>query len=137
MFSSGHEKRIFLFSAAENDLRQISKSDFNELSSFAKPPLACLAIFEGVGTLLDPSKKEWSWTDDKKLLGGGLADFLQRLSKVNKDQINNEQLRRLDSILERDDCQPAKLANISLLSQRLGTWLRAIVAYAKQREHLE
>lgn len=130
------ETNLSLSLAAEDDLRQISKSHFNELKSFAKPPLACLAIIEGVGILLDPSKTEWDWADDKKLMGGGLVDFLQRLFNVDKDRIDKEQLKRLGSILDRDDCQPAKLAAISALCHRLGSWLRAIVAYAKQREKL-
>ena len=98
--------------------------------------MACLAIFEAVGILLEPSKKEWDWTDDKKLMDGGLIDFLQRLFNVDKDQIDNDQLRRLDSILGRDDCQPAKLEATSPLCHRLGSWLRAIVTYAKQEKQL-
>ncbi|CAF3786352.1 unnamed protein product [Rotaria sp. Silwood1] len=118
----------------EESLRQISISDFTELKSYAKPPLAYLAIFEGIGVLLDPSKKAWEWTDDKKLMSGNKNDFLQRLFNFDKDNINNEQIERLKSILARNDCQPAHLASISTLCSKLGLWLQAILEYATQRQ---
>ncbi|CAF1060168.1 unnamed protein product [Rotaria sordida] len=118
----------------EESLRQISTSDFTALQSYSKPPLACLAIFEGVGVLLDPSKQTWEWTDDKKLMSGSKNGFLQRLFNVDKDNINNEQLERLKSILARNDCQPVELANISSLCSKLGLWLRTILEYATQRQ---
>jgi hypothetical protein len=121
------------FTAAEESLRQIQKSDFIQLKSFIKPPLACLAILEGVGILLDPPKKRWEWTDDKNLTAGSKDEFLERLFKLDKDNINDKQLEKLNSILARDDCQPANLAKVSLLCSKLGLWLRAIVAYATQQ----
>ena len=120
--------------AIEQSLRQLPKSDFSELKSYAKPPLACLAILEGVGILLEPSKQIWEWTDDKKLIGGNSDQFLQRLFDLDKDSISLEQLKRLDSILGRTDCQPGELANVSSLCHQLGLWLRAIVAHTTQRQ---
>ncbi len=115
-------------------LRQTDKADFNELRSYAKPPLCFLAIFEGIGILLDPSKEISEWTDEKKFMAGGRDAFLQRLFTVDKDNINDKQLEKLKSILARDDCQPSMLESTSILCSRLGVWLRAIVEYAIQHK---
>ncbi len=122
------------FSAAEESLRQTSSSDFNEFRSCAKPPLGCLAITEGVGRLLDPSKDVWEWTDDKKLMAVGLKAFLDHLFQLNKDTISDKQLEKLKAILARDDCQPDHLASISSLCSKLCLWLRALVEYAAQQQ---
>jgi len=104
------------------------------LKSFAKPPLGCLAVIEGIGILLDPSKEIWEWTDDKKLMAGGRDEFLEKLFKLDKDNISNKQLEKLKSILGRDDYQPAALASMSSLCSKLCLWLRAIVEYATQQQ---
>lgn len=119
---------------SEEALRQVDKNAFNELKSFAKPPLACLAVFEGIGILLEPSKEVWEWTDDKKLMSGAKDQFLERLFQFDKNNINNKQLDKVNSILARDDCQPDQLAKLSIVCARLGSWLRAVVAYATQRQ---
>lgn len=137
------EKEFFFFDEiivhwnileAEEALRQLDKGQFNELKSFGKPPLACLAIFEGIGILLDPSKDVWEWTDDKKLMAGSKDQFLERLFQFDKNNINDKQLEKVKSILDRDDCQPTQLARISAVCDKLGLWLRAILAYATQRQ---
>ncbi len=51
--------------------------------------MACLAVFEGLGVLLEPSKKTWEWTDDKKLMGGSQEDFIQKLLSFDKDRISD------------------------------------------------
>lgn len=122
------------FSAAEEGLRQTSKSDFNELKSYAKPPLAFLAIMEGIGILLDPSKTSCDWDDDKRLMGGHRDAFLERLFNIDKNNITDKQMEKLESILARDDCQPAQLDKVSALCSKLGLWLRAIVEYTAQRQ---
>ncbi len=121
---------------AEESLRQIQTSAFSELKSYAKPPLACLAILEGVGILLDPSKEVWEWTDDKQLMSGSKDAFLMRLFTLDKDNINKKQIEKLKSILAQDECQPANLEKVSSLCSKLGLWLRAVVAYATQRKEL-
>ncbi|CAF3308184.1 unnamed protein product [Rotaria socialis] len=118
----------------EESLRQIPSTDFQELKSSAKPPLCCLAVLEGVGILLNPAKQQWEWTDDKNLMSGSKHEFLQRLFDFNKDNINNKQLERLKSILDRTDCQPADIAKISRLCSELCIWLGAILEYSNQRQ---
>ncbi|CAF1078048.1 unnamed protein product [Rotaria sp. Silwood1] len=103
----------------EESLRQISIPDFNEVKSYTKPPLACLSIFEDGGILLNPSKKVWDWTDDKRLISGGKNDFLERLFNFDKTSINNHQLERLESILAQHECEPDALACISFLCSKL------------------
>ncbi|CAF1433595.1 unnamed protein product [Adineta steineri] len=119
---------------AEESLRELSSSDFNEVKSFAKPPLACLSIFECVGILLEPTKQTWEWTDDKKLMAVGHNQFLKRLFDLDKDHINQEQITKLNSILDQYECQPKELKNISQLCYTLGKWLRAILLYTKQQQ---
>ncbi|UJR17561.1 hypothetical protein I4U23_004457 [Adineta vaga] len=119
---------------AEESLRQLPKSQFNELRSYAKPPLACLSIFECIGILLEPSKDQWDWDDDKKLMMPGADKFLQRLFDLDKDQINSEQIKKLNIILNQDECQPNELKRISSLCHELGTWLRAVLKYTTEKQ---
>lgn len=107
-----------------------------EIKSYAKPPLAILAIFEAIGTLLEPSKSEWNWNDDKQLLASGVQVFIDGLSKVDKDNITTNQICRINEILNRDDCQPRMLEMQSKTCSLLGTWLRAVAAYAAQKQAL-
>ena len=57
-------------------------------------------------------------------MSGSSDQFLQRLFDVDKDHITNKQLTQINSILARDDCQPAALLEISSLCHRLSLWLR-------------
>ncbi len=95
--------------------------------------MACLAVFEGLGVLLEPSKKTWEWTDDKKLMGGSQEDFIQKLLSFDKDRISDEQLTRLGVILSREECKPKMVAGTSQACHALYLWLQAILEYANQR----
>lgn len=92
--------------------------------------MSLLSIFEGIGVLLEPSKKEWTWDDDKQILAGGKTAFVQRLSAVNKDEVDQDQIQRLREILSRNDCEPSRLIQVSQVTHRLGNWLRAMLDYA-------
>jgi len=67
-------------------------------------------------------------------MAGGRDEFLERLFKLDKDNISNKQLEKLKSILGRDDCQLAALEKTSSLRSKLCLWLQAIVEYATQRQ---
>jgi len=56
-------------------------------------------------------------------MAGGRDEFLERLFKLDKDNISNKQLEKLKSILGRDDCQPAALEKTSSLCSKL--WFMA------------
>lgn len=105
-----------------------------ELKSLTTPPIGCRAILEGIRILLNPSQHVWDWPDGRKLMSGSRDDFLQRIFTIDKDNINDEQLEKLKSILAQDDCQPAQLAKLSRLCSKLRLWLQAVVEYATERQ---
>ena len=119
---------------AEENLNKLSNNEFTQLRSYARPPLCVVALTEAIGTLLDPSKETWDWDDDKKLMAGGKNAFIELLVKLDKDNISDKQLAKVQSILARDDCEPSRLQSISPICAALGVWLRAVVAYATQNK---
>ena len=108
-----------------------------ELQKFAKPPLICLTIFKGVGVLLEPSKNNWEWTDDQRLLAGIDGPLVERLLKFDRDSITDEQLKRLNTILENDECQPKLILKASIGCYALFLWIKAMAEYATNKGHIQ
>jgi hypothetical protein len=117
-------------------LKTLDKNFFQELKSYAKPPLACLAIFEGIGILLEPSKTTWDWTDDKKLFDNTDGPLIQRLHNFDRDQVTDEQLNRLNKVLRRDECQAKTIQQVSTGCYALYLWLQAINQYSTERRSI-
>ena len=104
--------------------------------AFRQPPFGVVQIFEGLAILLAPSKRMFDWSDIKKWLGSHVNQFLMMLMSFDKEQVTEEQLKRLTSILIRKECQPDRIRMCSVAAYQLCIWLRAIAQYSTvQRQH--
>lgn len=126
-----HHDFFQLFLAAKNALCALNKNSITELRAFANPPMVCVSVFEGIGVLFEPSKAKFEWSDARRLLNDR---FLARLLAFNVDAVTDEQLGRLTTILERDECQFDRVRSTSLACSSICLWLRNIVAYRKIKQ---
>jgi hypothetical protein len=111
----------------------LKRSLLTELCCFVKPPKVCEVVLQGVGVLLEPSKKEFEWNDAKKMMNSRTTPFLQTLCAFDKDSITDDQLARLTKILAKDECQIERVAQVSLACSAMCLWLRGMADYANIR----
>lgn len=110
-------------------LSQLSINSISELSAYSRPPIVCEMILQGIGVLLEPSKKKFQWADAKKMMGNR-SQFIQALRNFDKDSVTDDQLIRLTEILSRDECSIQCVTNVSMACRQLCIWLRIIAQHA-------
>ncbi|CAF0886440.1 unnamed protein product [Rotaria sp. Silwood1] len=98
--------------------------------AFRQPPAGVVQVLEGVAVLLVPSKRIYDWKDIKIWLGSNPNNLITMLKNFEVDQLTEEQLQRLISILACKDCEPERVLKCSIAGHMLCMWLRAIVQYS-------
>jgi hypothetical protein len=98
--------------------------------AFRQPPTSVVKILEGLTVLLVPSKRMSDWKEIKKWLGSSVNQLLTMLLNFDKDQVTEEQLNCLTSILALEECEPQRVRKCSMAADGLCTWLRAIAQYS-------
>ena len=117
-------------------LMQLDRSSLTEIMSMRQPPPVVLRIFEGLVAVLAPTKRVLDWNDVKRVLGSNANNLIAALIEVDKDQITEEQLMRLESILSPGDCAPQHIQRCSKACYGVFFWLQSLVKYAKLlRQH--
>ncbi len=122
--------------ATEEKLAALKVNSITELSSFVNPPKTCELVFQGVGVLLEPSKKKFEWVDARKMMNSRTNPFLQTLKNFDKDSITDDQLARLTTILSKDECQLERVAQASSACHDMCLWLQAMADFANLRRQL-
>lgn len=137
MFSllTGERDRFSL--GVEASFDRLSKSGITELMAFRQPPTSVVQIFEGLAVLLAPSKRMFDWNDIRKWLGSHVNQLLTMLINYNKDQVTEEQLTRLTSILALPECEPERVRKCSLAGYELCLWLIAVAQYSTLQRHYQ
>jgi hypothetical protein len=99
-----------------------------------QPPVSVVQIFEGVAVLLAPSKRMLDWSDIRKWLGSHVNQLLMMLLNFDKDQVTEEQLKRLIPILNHQDCQPDRIKKCSTAAYEVCLWLRDVAQYSTMQQ---
>jgi hypothetical protein len=87
----------------------------------------------GVGILLEPSEKKFEWVDSKKMMNNQTTPFVLALCTFDKNNITDDQLARLTTILSKDECQGEHIAKVSSVCHCIYLWLRAVADHANFR----
>lgn len=117
---------------ADTALRTISKCDFTEASGLKSAPKALLKTLEAVCVLLrwplraDTADARWQIARSTVLKDSNL---LNRLITYDKDNIDDDTIRRLEPFITNEEFHPDRCRRSSKLAAVLCTWVRAISVY--------
>ncbi|CAF3752916.1 unnamed protein product [Rotaria sp. Silwood1] len=130
--SSNNDRDIMVacLTEARTSLQVLTKAGITELMTFRKPPLSIIYILEGLTVLLAPSKRMSDWYEIKKWLGTRVNELLTMLMNFNTDQVSEEQLEHLKTILARPECDSERVRCCSLAGYQLCLWLKGIANYS-------
>jgi len=111
---------------ANHALSALNKFDITEIKSFPKPPHLVQLTMEGVCILL---QEKPDWDSAKRLLND--TSIVKRLMEYDKDNMQDNVVRRLKRVIDDPDFTPAMVAKQSNAARSMCLWVRAMETYGK------
>ena len=117
---------------------QENKDEINQVRSYAAPPGAVKIVLEAVALLLGDYKgdKEYEWKQAKLMLQD-LGGFIERVMKLDKDNLPEQRLVRLKKYLGMKDFDPKVVGEKSSAVKPLCVWVRAVYTYSTVSKRVE
>ena len=117
---------------AEDALSKISKGDIAEVKGFINPSPVVVLVLEAVCVLLG---EKTDWNSAKSVMMA--IDFMERLMKFDRNNVQENTLRRLRNLTNKPEFEPVYVGQKSLACKSLCMWCRAIDNYAKIAKEVE
>lgn len=115
-----------------------NKDEINQVRTYASPPPAVKLVLEAVGLLLGDHKgeKEYEWKQAKLMLSD-LGGFIERVMKLDKDNLPEQRLIKLKKYLGMKDFDPKIVGEKSSAVKPLCIWVRAVYTYSTVAKKVE
>ena len=110
-----------------NSLQSITKSHITEIKAYSSPPEDIIMVMSAVMTVL--GSRDLDWVDIKKEMSN--PKFIDRLICLDKDNISEETMKRIQAFTKNADFLPQILCQKSLAAGALCAWVRAVEDYTK------
>ncbi|KAA3670228.1 dynein heavy chain, axonemal, partial [Paragonimus westermani] len=120
------DEAIPALEAANRALDSLDKSDISEIRVFTKPPQLVQTVMEAVCLMLGQKP---DWATAKTVLGD--SNFLRRLVEYPKDEITENQLKRLKKYIDNPEFTPEVVEKTSKACKSMCMWVRALDLYAR------
>ena len=114
-----------------NSLETLCKSDICIMKSMSNPPKLVVTTMETICILFNISS---DWNSARKLLGN--KDFLQSLLNYDKDNITDEQLKKLKPYMENPDFNVKKIEKVSKPCSSFARYAIGVYQYACNSKRL-
>lgn len=111
-------------------IESFRSSDLTEVGTLSNPPQSFYLVFQAVGVLFEPSNKEFQWKDARRLVSGSSNSFLKKIDQFNIDQITDDQINRLSTILQCNECNPQIVHQFSRVTAEICQWIHAVYHYS-------
>ena len=126
------EKAEPILKEAEAGLANLKKEKIAEIKSFNNPPKEVNVVLSAVMTILGRST---DWASAKKELAD--PNFLQKLTKYDKDNMSKKIIDRLEKFTQRPDMSIGQIRTVSEAAGSLWDWVLAMEQYAKSFRDIE
>ncbi|CAH8497713.1 unnamed protein product [Dicrocoelium dendriticum] len=120
------EEAIPALEAANKALDSLDKNDISEIRVFTKPPQLVQTVMEAVCLMLG---QKADWVTAKTVLGD--SNFLRRLVEYPKEEITDNQLKRLKKYIDNPEFTPEAVEKTSKACKSMCMWVRALDLYAR------
>ena len=135
------EEAMPAYQAAQKALKELNKSQIDEVKSMKAPPAGVVFTMEAVGKLMavDPvmvpkksgfGKEADYWETAKKSILNK-PKLLDELLEFDKDNIDPNIILSIEKIINHNDFKPDIIKRSSLAAYGLSMWVRAIFKYDK------
>jgi hypothetical protein len=121
---------LYSLRSSEQVLASLNKQDIYEIRAFSHPPQEVVKVVEVLCHLMGIKLHGVAaarWQMAKTILAS--SQFLQKLLAIDKDSIDEEDIRRLERHVVNQGLNPTNLRRISESAQRLSLWMLALVTY--------
>lgn len=112
--------------AAQDQMRALSKGDWNELKGQNNPAKLVVFVHEAVCILF---KIKPDWPTAKTLINE--PNFLKKILEFDKENISEMVSKKIKAYIDSKDFDPAKIEKVSKVSKCLCLWVKAIDQFAK------
>ncbi|XP_053400794.1 dynein axonemal heavy chain 9-like [Mercenaria mercenaria] len=117
--------RMSIISRASTAVSKLPKRDFQEMKSFANPPVAVKDVLLASMLLLGHRESETNWQMIKTCLGKtGKESIPERVAALNVEKMPEENLKKAKDILAKYDLNG--IANVSQALKELYIWASAV-----------
>ncbi|XP_045206582.2 dynein axonemal heavy chain 17-like [Mercenaria mercenaria] len=117
--------RMSIISRASTAVSQLPKKDFQEMKSFANPPVAVIDVLSASMLLLGHKDSETNWKMIKSCLGKtGKESVQERVAALDVEKIPEKNLKKAKDILAKYDLNG--IANVSQALKELYIWAGAV-----------
>ena len=141
------EEAMPAYQAAQKALRELDKSQIDEVKSMKAPPPGVVFTMEAVGKLMavDPvmvpkksgfGKEPDYWETAKKNILNK-PKLLDELLNFDKDNIDPNIILNIEKIINHNDFKPDTIKRSSLAAYGLSMWVRAIYRYDKVMKEIK
>ena len=115
-----------------------NKDDINQVRTYASPPPAVKLVLEAVALLLGEYKgdKEYEWRQAKLMLQD-LGGFIHSVVNLDKDNLPESRLLKLNKYLKMKDFDPKIVGEKSQAVKPLCIWVRAVYTYSMVAKKVE
>eukprot|EP00854_Cymbomonas_tetramitiformis_P005380 gene5380-6528_t len=117
----GLDRALPALQEAEDALNVLTKKDISELKAYAKPPALVELVLCGVMTVL---KRPPTWDECKKQMGD--ASFLEKLTKFDKDLLQDGLLKKINKYTAQAEFKPDIIGKVSFAAKGLCMWVCAM-----------